>query len=162
MKRQFVLILAALGLLGSCGSQPPPVTEPAARFEYFVRKEVGALHDVKSVTARKQESSASWSVNVRFVPNFSTSWDLERIMESIEFKVMDAFHGIYSAGLEVHFAVVIGYVSVVDNMGNSSEVRAYRAKMPPEIAKRINWENRLQVSPRKLGLVDYIHPALRN
>ena len=162
MKRQFLLILVALGLLAGCGSQPPPVTEAAARFEYFVRKEVGALHEVRSVTVRKLDSSASWSVNVKFVPNFSTSWDLERIMESIEFKVMDAFHGIYSAGLEVNFAVVLGYITVVDNMGNSSLVRGYRAKMPPEIAKQINWENRLQVSPRQIGLVDYIHPALRN
>ena len=28
------------------------------------------------------------------------------------------------------------------------------------MAKRINWDNKLQVSPRRLGLVDYIHPLL--
>lgn len=158
-----VLLVAACWLMSGCSSEPPPpVSEPAARIEHFVRKELGALTEVKAVSARKQGTGPVYQVTVKFVPVFSTSWDADRIMESIEFNVMNVVYGVFGAGIEVGEAAIEGYISVVDGLGNTSEVVGYRAKMPNRMAKRINWENRLQVSPRRLGLVDYIHPLLLN
>ena len=158
-----VLLVPACWLLSGCSSEPPPpVSEPTARIEHFVRKELSALNDVKEVSARRQGAGLVYRVTVKFVPRFSTNWDADRIMESIEFNVMDVLYAVFAAGIEVGEATIEGYISVVDGLGNTSDVVGYRAKMRNRMAKRINWENRLQVSPRRLGLVDYIHPLLLN
>ena len=168
-----VLALPALAQQGEW-QPPPPYSEQKRRVQERVAAEEGTRPAQQGdlehrLSQRLRErlksvkiwelSAVNWVVRVEFLANDNITPGM--IANGIEIDIKDCFHIIFTDGTApIAKAILEGHFVLVDRYGNEFETAVYQATMKRELAAKINWANRGLISLSRLGLVDYVHPAL--
>ena len=133
----------------------PEFTDPVLQLKHRVGRIIGG-DDLRSFVVRRNVTP--WLVIIEF--SGDDGWSNEMIRKGIEDDMKSVFYVIYNSGNPVREVISKAYLSLIDKHGQESDDHVYQMTMRRDLAAKINWDNRHVISPHKLGIVDFIHPAL--
>ena len=105
------------------------------------------------------EMVIGYEVVIEFNANENLTKGLMR--RGIHNDVRDAYEVLYDSPLQVGYVTIKALLPLTDQFGNESDGVVFISSMDADIAEKVDWENKSLLDLERMGVVDFVHPAIQ-